>query len=255
LIFFLAGVIKKIPRQDNSAALFQEKALMRHLCAAVVALLALVSCTQADPKPGVSRSALETEPSGWLDLMPDKEFKDWLRVPIPPATELSAKNPWSLAKKGKVLVCDGVGVMEMLLHRTPRKDGIYHVEWRFKKVEGKEGYNGGVYVRTAKDGRVWVQAQVAHTQKPPRMADLFGDTLVKGRLQRVVVEGTGHKHVRPPGKWNTYEITCKGKEIQVWLNGVVVTRWKDCEVPVGHLGLQSEHWYLEFRNLKFKPFE
>ena len=77
--------------------------------------------------------------------------------------------------------------------------------------------------------------------------------LVKGRLQRMQIPGHGHKRVKPVGEWNTCEIIGKGKTIQVWLNGAVVTTWDDCQVPVGHVGLQAEYYCIEFRNLKFKP--
>jgi hypothetical protein len=208
-----------------------------------VALCVLVSA-QAEPAP---------KDEGWIDLMPGKGLKGWARVPIAPDTEVGKKNPWRLSKDGKVLHCAGKGVKEMLLQQTPRGDGTFHVEWRFKKVEGKPAYNGGVYVRTSRDGRVWLQAQVAHVAMPPQVGDLFGDTLVKGRVKRIVEHGTGTKQVHPPGEWNVYDIDCKGKTIVVRLNGKEVTRWDACEVPVGHVGLQAELYDLDFRNLRFKP--
>ncbi len=206
----------------------------------------------ADEPKSPARSALETDPKGWMDLFNGKDLKGWKRVPIAPDDKLNAKNPWAVDDKKGLLLCDGVGVKEMLLHETPRSDGIFHVEWRFRKTKDKVGYNGGVYVRTASDGKVWLQAQVAHLEKPPLVADLFGDMLVGGKLQRVQINGSGHKRVRPIGDWNTYEITCQGKSVTVWLNGAVVTTWNDCQVPAGHVGLQAEFFFLEFKNLKFK---
>lgn len=205
-------------------------------------------------KPPAGKSALETDPTGWVDLFPGQDLKGWKRVPLPPDEKLNAKNPWSVDAAGKVLLCDGVGVKEMLLHEKEQTDGIFHVEWRFRKVEDKTtGYNSGIYVRSSLDGKVWHQAQVAHQKEPPQLGDLFGDTRVDGQIKRVVSRGEGDKRGHAPGKWNTYEVTCKGKTVTVWVNGAVATTWKDCAVPKGHVGMQAEFWFIEFRNLKYKP--
>src|SRR5262245_53795992 len=83
------------------------------------------------------KSALESDPNGWADLLPGKDLQGWKRVPIPPGGKLNAKNPWSVDEPNKVLVCDGVGVHEMLLYDKELADGVFHVEWRFKPVENK----------------------------------------------------------------------------------------------------------------------
>lgn len=223
----------------------------RLLC---VILVAFVPCLAGpalagDGKP--SKSAFESDPDGWKDILPDKEFSKWTRVHLPPDTKPSERNPWSLAKEGGILVCDGIGIKEMLLFKEAQRDGVFHVEWRFKKSD-KDGYNSGVYVRTHPRGAFWHQVQVAHQKKAPDVGDLFGETPVGGKVEKFLVPGTGTRHANPVGAWNTYEITCRGKTVTVWLNGFVVTTWKDCAVPEGHVGLQCEYFYIEFRNLKFK---
>ena len=79
-------------------------------------------------------SALETNPAGWIDLIEGATLDGWTRVSIP-AGPLSEKNPWGLDGANHTLVCDGVGVHEMLLFKKPFADGIFHVEWRFRKIE------------------------------------------------------------------------------------------------------------------------
>lgn len=192
--------------------------------------------------------------SEWINLFPGPKLEGWKRTPIAPKTTLSKKNPWKVDVKRKVLICDGVDVMEMLLYEKPFTDGTYHVEWRFRKVKGSQiGYNGGVYVRTPKDGKQWVQAQVAHVGKAPNTADLFGDVLINGKRERMVFPGKGSKLANPPGEWNTYDITLKGKSIVVHVNGKEASKWEDCPLLKGHVGLQAELYYLEFRNLRFRP--
>src|SRR5262249_31625481 len=148
--------------------------------------------------------------------------------------------PWSVDAAKRLLLCDGVGVKEMLLQEQIRGDGIFHVEWRFRPVPDKDpAYNSGVYVRTFMDGTIWHQAQVAYPQKPPRLGDLFGDTRSDGKIKRVLIEGKGYQLGKKAGEWNTYEVTGQGKTITVWVNGAVATTWTDCQVPRGHVGLQA----------------
>ena len=205
-----------------------------------------------------TKSALAREPSGWTDLLPGKDLAGWKRIALAPDTKLGSKNPWKVEEG--LLVCDGVGVKEMLLHDKELGDGILHVEWRFRKVADdkpdknaeKKDYNSGVYVRTAADGRVWHQVQIAHQDKPPLLGDVFGDTPVKGKIERLVIRGKGSQRAHPPGEWNTYEITAKGKSIAVWINGATTCTWDDCPLSKGHAGLQAEFFFIEFRNLKHK---
>ncbi len=191
------------------------------------------------------------EKSG-IDLFPGKNFQGWQRVPLD-GDKLSAKNPWKVDAKAKILQCDGVGIKEMFLYKRPFKNGIFHVEWRFRKVKGKSPeYNSGVYVRSSKDGKQWLQTQTAMVPKPPQVADLFGDLPVKGKIKRVVIHGKGLKNVNPPGEWNTYDILCQGKKVQVKLNGKVVTTMKNCPRLSGHVGLQAEFFFIEFKNIRWK---
>ncbi|MCI0458923.1 MAG: DUF1080 domain-containing protein, partial [Gemmataceae bacterium] len=196
----------------------------------------LWSAPAAEPAKGPS--ALEADPSGWIDLLPGRDLNGWRRVVLPPDEKLNSKNPWSVDPERRLLLCDGVGVKEMLLHEHERGDGVFHVEWRFRPVPDKSGYNGGVYVRSALDGKSWFQAQVAHLMQPPRLGDLFFERTVNGKPERVVIAGKGHELGKPLGEWNSYEVTCKGKEITVWINGAVATTWNECPVPRGHVGLQ-----------------
>ncbi len=195
-----------------------------------------------------SKGALESDPAGWIDLLADKDLKHWKRVAIPPGSKLNNRNPWSVSEDGKTLLCDGEKIHEMLLWDKEVGDGIFHVEWRFKAVAGKKGYNSGVYVRNSADGAVWHQAQVGSKN----VGYLFGDTLVDGMKKRFRSDDKVPQRGKEAGEWNTYEITCAGKTIRLWVNGAVTATWNDCQVPRGYLGLEAEGYFIEFKNLKFK---
>jgi hypothetical protein len=196
------------------------------------------------------KSALERDPKGWIDLTPGKDLKGWRRVLLPPDTALNPKNPWKV--EGDVLACDGVGVKEMLLYDKEFGDGVFHLEWRFRKAEGKQEYNSGAYVRSTLDGKTWHQIQIAHQEKPPLLGDVFTTRLVKDRPEMVVIRGEADKRARGVGEWNTYEITTKGSTVEVWVNGATTCTWKECPLKKGHVGMQAEFYFIEFRNLKFK---
>jgi hypothetical protein len=190
-----------------------------------------------------------------LDLFPGKNLAGWKRVPILPDTKLAAKNPWTVDEDSKLLLCDGVGVKEMLLYDKQLGDGVFHLEWRFRKVDGDPVYNSGIYVRTAGDGAIWHQIQVAHNKKPPFMGDIFGVVDAAKQATQVLAAGDGPKHTKGPGEWNTYDITCRGSTISVAINGAPTAIWKECAVPRGYLGLQAEFFYIEFKNLKFQELK
>jgi len=169
------------------------------------------------------------------------------------ASPSGERNPWSIDAEKKLLLCDGRDkIKEMLLYEKPFTDGVFHVEWRFRPTEDKVGYNGGVYVRSLMDGKSWLQAQVAILDKPPFVGDLFADVPVDGKPQRVIKSGSGPKHMKAIGEWNAMEVSAQGKKIEVSLNGHKVTTWDDYPVAKGHVGLQAEFYFVEYRNLKFK---
>jgi hypothetical protein len=201
-----------------------------------------------------SPSALERSPGGWKDLLADAgpELRGWTRGPIPPGSTPKATgtgSQWSIDPKSGVLVCRGDGGHEWLRWDTEVADAIFHVEWRFTPVPGKKGYNSGIYARNSADATIWHQAQTGDASG----GFLFGDTPVDGKLKRVnLSRELKEKRVKPAGEWNTFEITCKGKEISLWVNGAVTSVFNGCEVPRGYVGLEAEGWRIEFRNVKLK---
>lgn len=195
------------------------------------------------------KSALESDASGWIDLMPSKDLKGWKRVKVKDPVD---REVWKVSEDGKTLSGDGVGTIEMLLYEKEFGDGIWHVEWRWRKAEGeKPVYNGGVYVRTALDGKAWVQAQVARADKSPVVGDLMAT--LPGETKRSDFFQKGPSPEKPMGEWNTYEVTCKGKTVSLWVNGAVTATWDACPMAKGHVGMQAEFAFIEWRNLRFKP--
>jgi Domain of Unknown Function (DUF1080) len=199
-------------------------------------------------------SAIERDPSGWTDLLAQAgpKLEGWGRGPIPPTGKLNPRSQWSLDTATGHLVCEGNGGHEWLRWSKEVGDGIFHVEWRFTPVEGKKGYNSGIYARNSADARIWHQAQTGSGSG----GYIFGDTEVDGQLKRInLSKQQKGSRVKPAGEWNTFEITCKGKDVILWVNGAVTNQWHDCQVPRGYVGLEAEGYRIEFKNVKLKPLD
>jgi len=198
--------------------------------------------TRAADEPG--RSALETDARGWTDIMPPAGLKGWFRVPIPASGKL-IRDQWHVEKD--LLICDGDGGHDMLLLDRELRDCIFHVEFRFVKVEGKKGYNSGVFIRTSRDGVLWHQAQVGSLNG----GYFFGVTPAGAATKKFHV-GIDPCRVKEAGEWNTYELTARGSDLTLWVNGYAAAELTDCGLAQGYVGLEGEGYLIQFRNLKLK---
>jgi hypothetical protein len=221
-------------------------------CLIVLALFPLTTLSARAGEQKETKSALESHPDGWIDLTANG-LKDWKRVSIPPKSKLKDGNPWSYDDKTGTILCHGPGYHEMLLYNKKLADGVFHVEWRFKKIEDKKGYNSGVYARNSEDGAIWHQAQVGSKN----VGHIFGDTPIEdGKRKRISTPKLkGEQRGKEAGEWNTYEITCQGKTMSLWVNGAVTTIWDACPVADGYFGMEAEGWVIEFKSVKFKPLD
>ncbi|MFA5189429.1 MAG: neutral/alkaline non-lysosomal ceramidase N-terminal domain-containing protein [Verrucomicrobiia bacterium] len=199
-----------------------------------------------------SKSAMETDPQGWADILPPADLKGWYRVPVPPAGKLG-REQWHLDAGKKVLICDGDGGHDMLLTEKEYGDAIFHFEFCYTKVEGKTGYNSGAYVRNSKDGAIWHQAQFGDAKD----GFLFGQTPALDGKKKFfsLAKQVTDKRVKPVGEWNMMEITARGKTLTLWVNGAVTCQFSECAAEKGHLGLEGEGYRIEFRNVKVKPLK
>ncbi len=196
-----------------------------------------------------TKSAVETDPQGWTDILPTADLKGWYRVPVPPGGKLG-RAQWHVEAGEKILVCDGDGGHDMLLFDKEIGDAIFHFEFRYTKIEGKTGYNSGAYVRNSKDGAIWHQAQFGDAKD----GFLFGETPTPDGKKKFfhLAKQVKDMRVKPAGQWNTFEVTARGKMLTLWVNGAVTCQFDNCGLEKGRLGLEGEGYRIEFRNLKVK---
>ncbi len=196
------------------------------------------------------KSALDSDGSGWINLLSDPTLHGWTRVPVPPTAALGAESQWKVDPANGNLICGGDKTgHEMLRYDREFSDFIFHVEYRFTPREGDAKYNSGIYVRNNADGSIWHQAQAGSASG----GYLFGNTLVKGAAQRINLrDQLKENRVKTAGEWNTFEVRAEGPKISLWVNGAVSSEFRQCEVPRGYIALEAEGYRIEFRNVKLK---
>jgi len=213
---------------------------MKHWIAALALALtaALPACAQA---PAVE---LTPDAEGFLHLFNGKNLDGW-RI---------HSNQDDFKVKDGIVRCEGAGGGQMMLF-TDREFGDFTlvVEWR---VSPKG--NSGVFIRAPWEEWPWTTAyeiQISNEQ-PPRdelhcSGSLYGYVAVNPRPDET------------PEKWRTYEITAKGAQITVKVDGEQVidfdqTSTEDTkDKPLkGFIGVQDSHaaegTWIEYRTIKVK---
>ncbi len=199
-----------------------------------------------------SKSALESDPQGWIDILPPPDLKGWHRVSVPPKAKLG-REQWHVDTEKKLLICDGDGGHDMLLYDKEIGDAVFHLECCYTRIEGKKGYNSGSYIRNSWDGAIWHQGQFGDGKD----GYLFGVTQTEQGTKKFfnLAKQIGQTRVKPAGEWNTLELTARGKTITLWVNGAVTCQFDGCGLEKGYLGLEGEGYRIEFRNLKVKELK
>lgn len=164
---------------------------------------------------------------------------------------------WSV-KEG-VLVCKGQP-RGYLRTKQDFSDYVLTLEWRWPTSSDPKRRNSGALVHTSnpKELGIWpksIEVQLGSTNA--------GDFWVIGteiQVPNVDERRKGRRHLnltddseKPIGEWNQMEITCRGDEILVKVNGDVVNHATDCSVTKGAVCLQSEGTEVHFRNVKLTP--
>jgi hypothetical protein len=184
-----------------------------------------------------------------VDIMPDPSFKGWTRLAFMTTNPMDPVSQWKVDTANKVLVCEGDRGHEFLRYDQELANAIFHVEYRFTKIEGGKGYNSGVMIRNSADGTIWHQAQAGDQSG----GWLFGGSPAQGTLQRFNLRAQMKENsVKAAGEWNVFELRSDGPKITLWVNGVVSNEMTNCEVPKGYAGLEAEGYRVEFRNIKLK---
>ena len=163
---------------------------------------------------------------------------------------------WSV-KKGKLL-CTGKPTGYLLTKKNDFENYVLSLEWRWPE----KGGNNGVLVHVTDPGALGVWPKSLEVQLGSGDA---GDFWVIGTTIDVPNAETrreDRRHLnltddseKPLGEWNEMEITCRGNEVIVRVNGKLVNHATNVSQTKGAIALQSEGTPIEFRNIKLKPLK
>ena len=165
-------------------------------------------------------------------------------------SEVRGGDVWSI--KDGVLRCTGEPAGYLITKRNDFENYILTVQWRWP---GKGG-NNGVLVHVTKPGELGVWPKCYEVQLQSGAAGelwVIGTTL-EIKHPSTHIEDRRHKNnitgaEKPLGQWNKMEITCRGDEISVKVNGYPVNQATKLSQQRGAIALQSEGTPIEYRNI------
>jgi len=129
----------------------------------------------------------------------------------------------------------------VLVSKRSFKDFELHVEFW-----AADDTNSGVYIRAPNPNTVNTASGAYEVQiwdRNPNPDFSTGSLVNLAKVKPTYKAG---------GKWNTYEITAKGPDITVKLNGVVTVSARDSKSAEGRIGLQFNGGPIKFRKLLVK---
>jgi len=127
-----------------------------------------------------------------------------------------------------------------------------HVEWRWPGEAG----NSGVFLHMSLPDTVWprsIECQLMSGNAGDFVA--FEGTGFKELVGGWVLKKQAESSEKPPGQWNSYDITCRGNTIRIFVNGVLQNEATETTVNSGKICLQSEGSPIEFRNIYIESLE
>jgi hypothetical protein len=137
---------------------------------------------------------------------------------------------------------------------------VLHIEWMFID----KGADSGIFVRTGKEsggGNGWptkaIQIQFMDNES---FGAVFADGAVtKGVKRKAGEDGKPQSLVKklrkPTGELNVMEIRCQGKNLEVKLNGEVITTADTLAPEKGYIGLQGEGGTIHFKKVEVKEIK
>ncbi|GAF84490.1 unnamed protein product, partial [marine sediment metagenome] len=116
--------------------------------------------------------------------------------------------------------------------------------------------NSGVLLHMSEPDTVWPRS-IECQLKAGQAGDFvtFQGVRFKELVEGRVLEKKAESSEKSPGQWNSYDITCRGNTIRVFVNGVLQNEATETTVSSGKICLQSEGRPIEFRNIYIESLE
>jgi hypothetical protein len=193
-----------------------------------------------------------------IALFNGRDLNGWIWYQRPP--KAGATQPTTQATIGDVWsVRDGV------LHTTGKPTGYIRTDASFQNyvliVEQRHVVkgNGGILFGITGDDKVWphcLEVQGANGEEGDirNVAD-FKMTMETSRVEPKRLRRLGPDPEKPPGEWETIQITVDHGRLTVFVNEQLQNTAIVDEPFTGRIGLQSEGGEMEFRRIELAPIE
>lgn len=130
------------------------------------------------------------------------------------------------AKDGAILLEEGNG---WLRSHYPLGDFKLTVEWKALK---DSGYDAGIYIRTPAAGKPFPKGGCQINLLEGKEGNI-------GNLKGATPSAAAQKALKP-ADWNTFEITVRGNEVELQINGTPAYKTGGIQRAIGFVGLQCE---------------
>ena len=104
-------------------------------------------------------------------------------------------------------------------------DFILHVEWKALKADQ---YDAGIYLRAGREGKPFPKRGYQINLKQGQEGTLIGNKA--GKVSGMI----------KPGQWNAFDITAKGEQVTLEINGKQAYQTDGLKFPRGYVGIQVE---------------
>jgi hypothetical protein len=194
-----------------------------------ISLLLVGSAPSSAAAPNETPNTLTDQEAadGWILLFDGETLFGW---------EPNSDANWAV-KDGAITVSSG----EKGLLCTTSRFADYEFSAEFQAASGT---NSGVFLRTprkpADPTKDCYELNIAPPDNPFPTGSLVGRAKYAG--------------AEPSEGWHRFDVTCRGAQVIVKLDGKQVLEYTDPEpLKIGHIGLQLNSGAVSFRNVKLKP--
>jgi hypothetical protein len=195
--------------------------------ALTIAAAMLVVAFAAQPAP---HRALGQTGSGWITLVDGKSMGDWDRI---------GDANWRLEDGALVADKKTAKGQNYLVGKTSYKDLEIYVEF-FASADA----NSGVFWRCADQTKMGAKFCYEANINDPSKGDGTGAITGRSWLDRAARAG---------GRWNTFEISARGPQLSVTMNGKKTAETNDTTYAEGVIALQYGAGTVKFRKLAVRP--
>jgi len=197
--------------------------------------LALVCFFAARPIVAHEQPPADDKETGFTSLFNGKDLTGW---------HIMGGGQFSV-KDGVILLNKGGGWL-----RSDKEYKDFELRLQFRFVE--KNANSGIFLR-ANDDNGPSKAYQVQTMDGDSIGDIYTRELAKPTVKRDAEKLK--KAFKPTGEWQEYAITAKGGQLEVKLNGELITVAEGLADQPGYIGPQGEGGILEFRKIRIRELQ